>query len=115
MNVAEKFKLLGDYWIPRIAIAVSDSYVELVKVKAKLVLHNHKDEDQLFLVLRGCPDNQDQRPRCASPGRRVPIIPRGVWHKPVADDEAYLVLLEKKTTMNTGEVQNERTAPDRWI
>ena len=95
--------------------AINDSNVQSGKGENEFVRHNHKGKNELFFVIR-------RRLRIKTRDRDVDlregeflIIPRGVEHKPAADDEAYLVLLEKKTTTNTGKVRNEKSAPDRWI
>jgi mannose-6-phosphate isomerase-like protein (cupin superfamily) len=112
VNLAHKLGLFQDYWSPKIVGELNDSYVKLVKVKGEFVWHHHDAEDELFLVVKGrllvrLPDQDVQ----LEEGEFV-IIPRGVEHLPIAEEEAHVLLLEPKTTLNTGNVQNERTVAD---
>ena len=113
VNLAQKFSTFSDYYSPRIAGEMNDSYVKLAKLKGEFIWHHHKTEDELFLVVKGTlrmmlkEDGREREVR-VGPGEFI-IVPHGVEHKPVADEEVHLVLLEPKTTLNTGNVQNERT------
>src|SRR5215211_4739173 len=112
VNLAEKLSRFDDYWSPRIAGEVNDAYVKLVKVKGEFVWHHHEQEDELFLVVKGTlVVKLRDRDLTVREGEFV-IIPRGVEHKPVADEEAHVLLLEPKATLNTGNVRGERTVED---
>lgn len=115
INLADKFTKFTDPWHPRIVGELNDSYVKLVKVKGEFVWHHHENEDELFLVIRGrlCIQLRDGD-RWVNEGEFI-IIPRGVEHRPVAEEECHLLLLEPKSTVNTGNVQNERTVDAEWI
>lgn len=115
VNLAEKFALIDEYWSPRIAGEINDFHVKLVKLKGEFVWHHHEQEDELFLVVRGtlCIQLRD-RDLWLREGEFA-VIPRGVEHRPVASEEAHVLLLEPNTTVNTGNVQNERTRPAQWI
>ena len=113
VNLAEKLALISDYYNPRIAGEINDSHVKLVKLKGEFVWHHHKVEDELFLVLKGTlrmmlKEDGREREERIGPGEFI-IVPHGVEHKPVADEEVHLMLLEPKSTLNTGNVRNERT------
>src|SRR5881396_665326 len=110
VNLAEKFRLFDDYYSPKIAGELNDSYVKLVKLRGEFVWHHHEAEDELFLVVKGRLRMQlRDGNRDLGPGEFV-IVPRGVEHCPLAlTDEVHVVLLEPKTTLNTGDVVNERT------
>ena len=111
VNLSEKFSRFSEHWKPKIVGEVNDAYIKLVKVKGEFVWHHHENEDELFLILKGTLRMKlRDREIALNPGEFV-IIPRGVEHLPVADEEVHLVLLEPKTTLNTGNVQNERTVP----
>ena len=116
VNLAQKFTLIHDYWHPRIAGELSDSYIKLVKLKGEFVWHSHEREDELFLVVKGrLLIKLRDRDLQLDEGEFV-IIPRGVEHCPVAEEEAHVLLLEPQTTVNTGEVRNERTVDaSEWI
>ncbi len=115
VNLAEKFGLFSDYWHPRIVGEINDSYVKLVKLKGEFVWHLHENEDELFLVVKGnlVIRLRDRDVRLAE--SEFFIVPKGVEHMPVADEEAHVLLLEPKTTLNTGNVRNERTIEAEWI
>ena len=125
VNVAEKFALFTDHWKPQIIGELNDSYVKAVKFSGEFVWHHHDDEDELFLVVRGTmrmwvrdgagSADQVEREIIVRTGEFI-IIPKGVEHKPQADTkdnsgECHVLLLEPKTTLNTGNVTNERTVP----
>src|SRR5574341_702992 len=116
VNLAEKFGLFDDYWSPRIAGELNESYVKLVKVKGEFVWHHHDYEDELFLVVRGRLLMQFRdREEWIEEGEFI-VVPRGVEHRPVAPEETHIVLLEPKTTLNTGNVENERTVAElKWV
>jgi mannose-6-phosphate isomerase-like protein (cupin superfamily) len=112
VNVREKFGLFEDCWSPKVIGEVNDSYVKAVKLKGEFVWHHHDDEDELFLVVKGSMvirlRDRDIR---LEEGEFV-VIPRGVEHMPVAEEEAHVLLLEPKSTLNTGNVTSERTVAE---
>ncbi len=109
VNLAEKFSLFADHWSPKIVGELNDSYVKVVKLKGEFVWHHHEKEDELFLVVKGkLLIRLRDRDLWLQEGEFV-IIPKGVEHLPVAEEEAHVLLLEPKTTLNTGNVQSERT------
>ena len=109
VNLNQKFSLIQDYWSPKIAGEINDSYVKLVKFKGEFVWHHHETEDELFLVVKGkLLIKLRDRDVWLQEGEFV-IIPKGIDHLPIADEEAHVILLEPKTTLNTGNTQNERT------
>jgi mannose-6-phosphate isomerase-like protein (cupin superfamily) len=114
-NLVEKLGRFQEHWKPKIAGELNGQYIKLVKVKGEFVWHQHETEDELFLVIKGTLlirlRDQDIH---LEPGEFV-IIPRGVEHLPIATEEAQVLLLEPKTTVNTGDVQNERTVEAEWI
>lgn len=115
INLAQKFSLFNEYWSPRIAGELNDSHVKLVKLKGEFVWHHHEYEDELFWVVQGkLLIKFRDRDLWLEEGELV-IIPKGVEHMPVAPEEVQVVLIEPKTTVNTGNVQNERTAGEQWI
>ncbi|MCH7700767.1 MAG: cupin domain-containing protein [Planctomycetes bacterium] len=116
INMAEKLGRFQGHWSPKIVAELNDSYVKFAKLKGEFVWHKHDDEDELFLVVRG---NLMIRLRDGDlhvgEGELV-VIPRGVEHLPVADEEVQVLLIEPKTTLNTGNLRNERTVEKlEWI
>jgi mannose-6-phosphate isomerase-like protein (cupin superfamily) len=116
VNLVQKFSLFQDYWSPKIAGELNDSYIKLVKLKGEFVWHHHDTEDELFLVIKGrLLIKLRDRDIFLEEGEFV-IIPRGVEHLPIAEEEAHVVLLEPKTTLNTGDVNDEKTVVNpEWI
>src|SRR6478672_13927952 len=109
INIAEKFSQIHEYWKPYIAAELNGQHVKLDKLKGEFVFHHHENEDEMFLVVKG-------RFRMEFRDRHVWIeegefivVPRGVEHRPVAEEEVHLVLFEPATTLNTGNVRDERT------
>jgi len=109
VNLAEKFAKFQDYWNPRVLGELNDCHVKAVKLKGEFLWHHHDHEDELFLVVRGTLRMRFRdRDAIVREGEFI-IVPRGVEHLPVAEEEVHIILLEPKTTLNTGNVSNERT------
>ena len=112
VNLAAKFRLFDEYWSPKIVGELNDAYVKLVKVKGEFVWHHHETEDELFFVVNGrLLLKFRDREVWVEEGEFV-IVPRGVEHLPVAAEETHVMLLEPKSTLNTGNVRNERTVSE---
>lgn len=109
VNLADKFKEFFDHWNPRIIAELNDCHVKAVKIKGEFIWHHHDAEDELFLVVKGTLRMRFRdREEVVREGEFI-VVPRGVEHMPVADEEVHMILLEPKTTLNTGNVTNERT------
>lgn len=109
VNIAGKLKRIHEFWKPHIVAEVNDHQVKLVKVKGEFIWHHHEKEDEMFLVVKG-------RFRMEFKGKAVRVeegdfivVPRGVEHRPVAEEEAHILLFEPSSTLNTGNISNERT------
>jgi mannose-6-phosphate isomerase-like protein (cupin superfamily) len=116
VNLAKKLSLFEDYWSPKIVGELNDSYVKLAKLKGEFIWHHHEHEDELFLVVKGrLLIKFRERDIWLEEGEFL-IVPRGVEHLPIADKEVQVLLLEPKSTVNTGNVQNDRTvAANPWL
>ncbi len=120
VNLAQKFARFHQCWQPKIVGELNESYVKLTKLEGEFVWHRHQNEDELFLVVNGTlrmkvRENGAEREIVISPGEFL-IVPRGVEHLPIADARAEVMLLEPKSTLNTGDVRNERTVEQlEWI
>ena len=112
VNLKEKFSLFSDHWKPRIIGEVNDCYLKAVKVKGDFVWHHHENEDELFLVVKGILRMKFRDREAVIKEGEFIIVPRGVEHCPVADEETHIVLIEPKSTLNTGNVTNERTVAE---
>jgi len=109
VNLKQKFNLFSDHWKQRVVGEFNDSQVKVAKIKGEFVWHHHDHEDELFLVTQGTLRMKFRdREELVGPGEFI-VVPRGVEHCPVADEEVHLVLIEPKTTLNTGNIVNERT------
>jgi mannose-6-phosphate isomerase-like protein (cupin superfamily) len=109
VNLNEKLSRVNEPWSPKIVGELNDTYVKVVKLTGEFVWHHHDDEDELFLVVKGRLRMRFRdREVAVLPGEFI-IVPKGVEHMPVADEEVHVVLIEPKTTLNTGNVRNERT------
>jgi mannose-6-phosphate isomerase-like protein (cupin superfamily) len=109
INLAEKFDCFTDQWSPKIVADLNDSHVKLAKVQGEFVWHQHAEEDELFIVVRGelTIELRDGQVTLA-PGEMV-VIPKGIEHRPMARDEVHLMLIEPKAIRHTGDLVNERT------
>ncbi|HYE52546.1 MAG TPA: cupin domain-containing protein [Azospirillaceae bacterium] len=109
VNLAQAFASFSEHWSPRVAGDVNDMQVKLAKLKGEFVWHHHEHEDELFLVVRGRLTMRFRdRDVVLDPGEFL-VVPRGVEHLPVAEEECEVILLEPATTLNTGNLRNERT------
>ncbi len=112
VNLAEKFSLFDERWSPKIVAELNDTHVKIVKVEDEFVWHHHDDEDELFLVVAGRLRMQFRDGDVVlEPGELI-VVPKGVEHRPVAEGETHVVLVEPKTTLNTGNVRSERTVDE---
>lgn len=115
VNLIQKFTLFNEHWSPRIAGELNDFYIKLAKLKGEFIWHHHDSEDEMFLVIKGKLTIKLRDGDVELEEGEFLIIPRGVEHLPVAEEEVHVLLFEPKSTVNTGEVQSERTVADQWI
>ena len=109
VSLAEKFSQIADFWNPRVAGELNGQMVKLVKFKGEFVWHKHDAEDEMFLVFEGAFDMELRDKTITIKENEFIIIPRGVEHKPVAQNVVSVILFEPATTLNTGDQRNERT------
>jgi mannose-6-phosphate isomerase-like protein (cupin superfamily) len=111
INLSEKLAIFSEQWKPKIVGELNGQMVKLVKFLGPFVWHHHDNEDEMFLVVKGRFRMEFRdRHEWIEEGEFI-IVPRGVEHRPVADQEAHVLLFEPATTLNTGNIQNERTVP----
>ena len=109
VNLAEKFSLFKEQWSPKIVGELNGQMVKLVKFKGPFVWHHHDHEDELFYVVKGNFEMEfENKTVTINPGEFI-IVPRGIEHRPNAKEECEVMLFEPGTTLNTGNVENERT------
>ncbi len=109
INLDQKLSLFSDYWNPRIVGELNGQHVKLAKLKGEFVWHHHDHEDELFYVVKG-KLKMEFRDKIIElvPGEMI-VVPKGVEHKPVAVEEVHVMLFEPASTLNTGNIENERT------
>jgi mannose-6-phosphate isomerase-like protein (cupin superfamily) len=109
INLAEKFSLFKEQWSPKIVGELNGQMVKLVKFKGPFTWHHHDHEDELFYVVRGSFDMEFEGKTVTIDQGEFIIVPRGIEHRPNAKEECEVMLFEPATTLNTGNVENERT------
>jgi mannose-6-phosphate isomerase-like protein (cupin superfamily) len=109
INISEKLASFSDHWSPKIVGELNGQHVKLAKLQGEFIWHHHETEDELFLVIRGTLRMQFRdREEIINEGEFI-IVPAGVEHRPVADEEVHILLFEPASTLNTGTLRNERT------
>jgi len=112
VNLAQKFDSFDDLWSPKIIAELNGQTVKLAKLQGEFTWHHHDAEDELFLVVKGQLVIKFRDRDVLLEAGELIVVPAGVEHKPVAEKEAHVLLFEPKTTLNTGNVQDERTIID---
>lgn len=109
VNLSEKMALFSDHWHPRIVGELNGQHVKLAKILGEFIWHKHDNEDEPFLVVKGRFRMEFRDRHVWLEEGEILIVPRGVQHRPVAEEEAHILMFEPASTLNTGNVQNERT------
>ena len=109
INLLQKFALIDEYWSPKIVGELNGQQVKLAKLKGEFVWHHHEAEDEAFFVMKGIFRMELRDKMIELTEGEMLVVPRGVEHKPVADEEVWVMLFEPATTLNTGNVVNEGT------
>lgn len=109
INLLEKFELFDEYWSPKIIGELNGQQLKLAKFKGEFIFHKHDNEDELFMVVKGKFRMEYRNKTVEINEGEIVIVPRGVEHKPVAQEEVWVMLFEPSSTLNTGNVVNEKT------
>jgi mannose-6-phosphate isomerase-like protein (cupin superfamily) len=109
VNLTEKFALFEDYWHPRIVGELNGQHVKVVKLKGEFVWHHHEHEDELFFILQGRLNIQFRDKDMVLEEGEFLVIPKGIEHLPVAEEECWVMLFEPVGTLNTGNVEEDKT------
>lgn len=109
VNLSDKFAQINQHWQPHIAGDLNGQLIKLVKFQGEFLWHHHDNEDEMFFVVKGQFRMEFQHKSVAIGEGEFIVVPRGVEHKPVADQECWVMLFEPASTLNTGNVRNERT------
>ena len=116
INLNDKFSLFQDQWSPKIVAELNGQQVKLAKVQGEFVWHDHANEDELFLIIKGTLRIEFRDRTVELQEGELLVVPKGVEHKPVADGEVWLMLLEPASTKHTGDVRDARTVDKlEWI
>ena len=109
-NFADKVNQLAEFWSPAIIGEVNDTLIKIAKIKGEFDMHLHEEEDEAFIVLKGVLEMrfENDDPIILHPGEMV-VVPKGVLHQPVAEEEVHIILVEPSSTLNTGNLVNEKT------
>ena len=109
INIDQKLSLFNDHWNPRIIGELNKQHVKLAKIKGEFIWHKHDKEDEMFLVLKGILKIEFRDRIEIIHENEIIIVPKGVEHRPIAEEEVSIMLFEPATTINTGDLDNERT------
>ena len=109
INISQKLAQFNDHWNPRIIGELNKQHVKLAKIKGEFIWHKHEDEDEMFLVLKGTLKIEFRDRTETIQENEIIIVPKGVEHKPIAEEEVSIMLFEPATTINTGALENELT------
>jgi len=109
INIKDKLNLINDHWNPRIIAELNEQQVKVVKVKGEFVWHDHKNEDELFYVLKGTLIIEFRDKKVELNEGEIIVVPKGVEHRPIAKDEVWILLFEPKNIKHTGDVKHELT------
>ncbi len=116
VNLSEKLSLFSDFSSPKIVGELNGQQVKLVKMKGEFVWHHHETEDELFYIVKGSLDMHLRDQIITINAGEFLIVPHGVEHKPVANEEVHIMLFEPASTLNTGNTENEKTVKElEWI
>ena len=116
INLKEKLTMFNEHWTPKIIAELNGQYVKLAKVKGEMVWHKHEEEDELFYIIKGTLTLHMRNKTVQVKEGEIFVVPKGVEHQPVAEEEVHLMLFEPKETAHTGEVVSELTVTEfEWI
>ena len=116
INLQDKFSKFSEHWAPKIIAQMNDYHFKLAKVQGEFVWHDHPETDEVFLVIKGRLEIHFRDGIITLNENEIFVIPKGVEHKPVAEKECHILLVEPSGTVNTGTVLDKKTAPNNvWI
>jgi len=116
INLQEKLSLFDEHWTPKIIGELNGQYVKLAKIKGEFIWHKHDQEDELFMILKGSLVMELPGEKVVLNEGDIFIVPKGVDHRPIAEQETHLLLFEPVATAHTGDVRTDRTVDDQeWI
>jgi mannose-6-phosphate isomerase-like protein (cupin superfamily) len=116
INLSEKLALIDEQWSPKNIAQMNDYHFKIAKIQGEFIWHSHPETDETFIVLEGSFDLQFRDKTLTLHAGEMCVVPKGVEHRPVADEECSILLVEPVGTVNTGDAGGERTAAhDEWV
>ena len=116
INIRKKLNKFNDYWSPKVITEMNDYQFKLAKISGEFIWHRHKSTDEVFYVVKGKMIIEFRDGKVELSEGEMYVVPKGVEHKPYAEKECHIMLIEPRGVLNTGEVKNELTAiNDNWI
>ena len=116
INFKEKFAKFGEHWEPKVIAQLNDYEFKLVKIKNDFIWHQHEDTDEAFIVIEGTMSIEFENETMMLQQGEMVVVPKGIKHRPFAQEEAKIMIVEPKNVRNTGDALDELTAPnDKWI
>ena len=116
INLQEKLSLFDEHWTPKIIGELNGQYVKLAKIKGEFIWHNHDQEDELFMILKGSLVIELPGEKVLLNEGEIFIVPKGVDHRPIAEEETHVLMFEPVSTAHTGDVRTDMTVDDQeWI
>jgi mannose-6-phosphate isomerase-like protein (cupin superfamily) len=112
INIKSKFDQFSDQWSPKVIADLNGQHVKLAKIEGEFVWHDHKDEDELFYIVKGSLDIEFRDRKVTLQEGEMIVVPKGVEHKPIAKEECWVMLFEPAQTKHTGDVEHEMTVQD---
>lgn len=115
-NLNKKLSMISEHWSPKIIAQMNDYHFKIAKIQGEFIWHDHPETDEVFVVLKGQLEIQFRDGSVTLSENEMFVVPKGVEHKPVAEQECHILLVEPAGTVNTGDIVDERTKPhDVWI
>ena len=116
INLQDKLTKFSEHWSPKIIAQMNDYHFKVVKVQGEFVWHDHPETDEVFMVLNSKLDIHFREGKVSLEAGEMYVVPKGIEHKPVAESECHILLIEPASTVNTGDAASEKTAPsDVWV
>lgn len=115
INIAEKFSLFTEHWSPRIIAQMNDYVFKLAKIEGEFIWHKHLETDEVFYIVKGSMVIEFRDKLIPLNQGELFVVPRGMEHKPRAESVCHIMLIEPAGTVNTGDVESDKTAADSWI
>lgn len=116
INLMDKLGRFSDHWSPKIIAQMNNNHLKLAKVRGEFVWHDHSETDEVFIVLKGRLEIEFRDGKVSLSEGEMFVVPKGVEHRPFAEEECYILLIEPAGTVNTGDMKANLTAPnDVWI